>query len=167
MKSLKAIAPRESLLEVKKMSDKQVKFYKSIGVDLQNLIGISWLSIKKLRSDKMIVNSHVIGSLVALRRVEVDGFVNGNWENDIPKIELTILSESLDIEGQKNISVDKIFLDAKHYNDYKDKLNSHLAIPYKMETTKKGQKFEYDDSMPILELKDSLLNLTKPESAKK
>lgn len=116
----------------------------------------------------MVVNTHMIGTLMAVRKVEVDGFVDGEWKTEIPKVELTVMSESMDLDNQKNISVDKIILADKFYNQYKPLENKVVAVPYVLEVTKKGQKFDYDDAMPILELKDTFLNMVKMDlTAKK
>lgn len=111
----------------------------------------------------MVVNTHMIGTLMAVRKVEIDGFVDGEWKTEMPKIELTVMSESLDTDDQKNISVDKIILDSKHYNQYSALTSKIVAVPYRLDVTKKGQKWDYDETMPILELKDTFINLIKSE----
>ena len=113
----------------------------------------------------MVVNTNLIGLLMAVRKVEIDGFVDGEWKTEIPKVELTVMSESLDNDNQKNISVDKIMLDDKYYNQYAPLTNKVLAVPYKLEVTKKGQKFDFDDTMPIVELKDTFVNLMKQDKS--
>lgn len=115
----------------------------------------------------MQVNTHMIGTLVAVRKIEVDGFVDGEWKTEIPKAELTVMSESLDLDNQKNISVDKIILEDKYFNQYNALTSKVVAVPYVLETTKKGQKFDYDSSMPILELKDTFVNMIKLDNSNK
>lgn len=107
----------------------------------------------------MQVNTHMIGHLKGVRKVEVDGFVDGEWKTEIPKVELTVASESLDLDGQPTFSMDKLTMEDKYYNVYKPLINKVVAVPYVLEVTKKGQKWEYDDSMPILELKDTMVNM--------
>ena len=109
----------------------------------------------------MVVNTHMIGLLKAVRKVEIDGFVDGEWKTELPKVELTVMSESLDLDNQMNISVDKIIMEDKHYNKYNALTNEVVAVPYRLDVTKKGQKWEYDESMPIVELKESFINLIK------
>jgi len=114
----------------------------------------------------MVVNTHTIGKLVSVRRIEIDGFENGEWKTEMPRIELQVSSEGLDNDGELNFSLDKVVLDSKLYTKFKEKTGQVVAIPYKMETTKKGQKFEFDESMPILTLKDQLANLILTEKTK-
>ena len=114
----------------------------------------------------MVVNTHTIGTLVSVRRIEIDGFENGEWKTEMPRIELQVSSEGLDNDGELNFSLDKVTLDSKLYSKFKEKQGQVIAIPYKMETTKKGQKFEYDESMPILNMKDKLTNLIVVDKAK-
>lgn len=106
-----------------------------------------------------IMTTHMIGHLKGVRKVELDGFVDGKWTENIPQIELTVASESVDLDGQPVFSMDKFTLDSKHYNNYKALENKVVAVPYVLKTSKKGQTWEYDESMPILELKDTLLNM--------
>lgn len=114
-----------------------------------------------------LVNTHTIGELVSVRKIEVDGFEDGKWIEGIPMIELQVQSQSLDLEGQLNFSIDKVQLESKLYGNYSDKVGQVVGIPYCMETTKKGQKYYYDESMPILIFKDKLTNLLKADSSKK
>ena len=111
----------------------------------------------------MIINTHMIGTLIAVRKVEIGEFVDGNWENEVPKVELTVMSEGLDLENQKNVSVTKEFLDSKLFSKFEPLTGKHLAIPYKLETKKKGQSFEYDSEMPILELTGGLSTFIKAD----
>ncbi|MFT5874174.1 MAG: hypothetical protein ACI8WT_003134 [Clostridium sp.] len=114
-----------------------------------------------------MVNTLMIGKLVAVRRVEIGMFVDGNWDNEVPQVELTVMSTSPDLDGQPNFSMTKEFLDAKLFSKFNSLAGKFVAIPYMLDTKKDKQVWKFDDSMPILELKDDFTNFIKPNTDKK
>ena len=106
-----------------------------------------------------MINVLMIGKVKAVRRVELNGFVDKEWTENIPKIEVTIESEIPDDNGDINYSMDKQVFEATEYSKYKALEHKYVAVPYVMESSAKGQKWYADTNMPIFELKDSLANL--------
>ena len=113
-----------------------------------------------------MINVLMIGKVKAVRKVDLDGFVDKEWTQNIPKIEVTVESEIPDDNGDINYSMDKQILDATEYQNYKYLEHKIVAVPYVMESTKNGQKWYADTNTPIFELKDSLMNLIKQEDKK-
>ena len=113
-----------------------------------------------------MINTHMIGQLVAVRKVEIGEFVDGKWENEVPKVEITVMSKTLDLDGQSNMSMTKEFLDSKEFSKFNALSNKFVSIPYLLDTKKDKQIWKYDDSMPILELKDDFTKLVKSDTPK-
>jgi hypothetical protein len=105
----------------------------------------------------------MIGHLKGVRKIEVDGFVDGEWKTEIPMVELTVYSESLDLDNQPTFSMDKHNIEDKYFNKYKSLVNEVIAVPYLLEVTSKKQKWEFDKTMPILVLKDTLVSMVKTD----
>ena len=114
-----------------------------------------------------MINTLMVGKIKAVRRVELNGFVDKEWTENIPKIEVTIESEIPDDNGDINYSMDKQILDAKEYSKYKALEHKVVAVPYVLESTAKGQKWYVDTNTPIFELKDSMMNFIKVDKASK
>jgi len=110
-----------------------------------------------------MINVLMIGKVKAVRKVELDGFLDGTWTENISKIEVTVESEIPDDNGDTNYSMDKQVLDSTEYPLYKGLEHKVVAVPYVMESTKNGQKWYRDTNTPIFELKDTLINLIKQE----
>ncbi len=110
-----------------------------------------------------MINVLMIGKIKAVRKVELDGFVDGTWTENVPKIEIAVESEIPDDNGDINYSMDKQILEATEYPKYKALEHKVVAVPYVMDSTKNGQKWYPDTNTPMFELKDSLMNLIKQE----
>jgi len=113
-----------------------------------------------------MINTVMIGQLVAVRRVEIGMFVDGNWDNEVPQVEITVMSKSLDLEGQSNMSMTKEFLDSKLFKKFDELTGKFVAIPYILDTKKDKQVWKFDETMPVLELKDDFTKLVKSDAAK-
>ena len=110
-----------------------------------------------------MINVLMIGMIKAVRRIELDGFVDSKWTENIPKIEVTVESQIPDDNGDINFSMDKQIFDSSEYKKYKDLEHKYVAVPYVMDSSSKGQKWYPDKNTPILELKDSFLSMIKVE----
>jgi len=110
-----------------------------------------------------MVNVLMIGKVKAVRRIELDGFVDSKWTENIPKIEVTIESEIPDDNGDINYSMDKQILESSEYKKYKELEHKYVAVPYVMDSSAKGQKWYPDKNTHMFELKDSFANMIKTE----
>lgn len=108
-----------------------------------------------------MINVLMIGKIKAVRRIELDGFVDSKWTENIPKIEVTVESEIPDDNGDINYSMDKQILDSTEYKKYKDLEHKYVAVPYVMDSSAKGQKWYPDKNTPMFELKDSFSSMIK------
>jgi hypothetical protein len=109
------------------------------------------------------INTVLIGKIYSVRRVEIDGFDDdNNYVNGMPKIEVAFLSESIDDNGDVNPSMDKHIFEDTDYPKYKALENKVVAVPYILINDKK-QKWELDSNMPIVELKDTFMNMVKTD----
>jgi hypothetical protein len=113
-----------------------------------------------------MINVIMIGKIKAVRKVELDGFVDGKWTENIPKIEVTVESEIPDDNGDINYSMDKQVLEFTEYAKYKALEHKYVAVPYVMDSSAKGQKWYPDKNTPILELKGSLIDMIQPTTKK-
>lgn len=111
-----------------------------------------------------MINVLMIGKIKAVRRIELDGFVDSKWTENIPKIEVTVESEVPDDNGDINYSMDKQILEATDYKKYKDLEHKYVAVPYVMDSSAKGQKWYPDKNTPMFELKDSFMSMIKIEA---
>ncbi|WP_294966957.1 hypothetical protein [Sulfurimonas sp.] len=110
-----------------------------------------------------IINTLLIGKIYSVRRVEIDGFDDdGEYKNGMPRIEVAFLSESIDDNGDINPSMDKQHFDSTDYPKYKALENKVVDVPYILINDKK-QKWELDSNMPIVELKDTFMNMVKTD----
>ena len=115
----------------------------------------------------MQISTHMIGKIIGVRKVELDGFVDGEWKQEIPKVEITVMSESIDLDGQPTFSMDKQTFADTEYNRFHALNGKTVAVPYLLIVDGKKQKWEFDDSMPILELASNpLSSQIKKEPAK-
>jgi len=106
----------------------------------------------------MQITTHMFGKILGVRKVELDGFDNnGDWKQAIPKTEVTVMSESIDSDGQPTYSMDKHTFESTQYNRFLDLKDKYVAVPYKLQVDGKKQKWELDTSMPILELSSNPL----------
>jgi hypothetical protein len=110
-----------------------------------------------------MINVLMIGKIKAVRRIELDGFVDSKWTENIPKIEVTVESEIPDDNGDINYSMDKQILESSEYKKFKDLEHKYVAVPYVMDSSAKGQKWYPDKNTPMFELRDSFASMIKSD----
>ena len=104
------------------------------------------------------MTTHFVGKLLEVRPVETEDKKTNKIHYST---ELTVLFEGADESGYLKPSIDAIFADEEDYDTFKDKIGAFVAIPYNLSVNQWGQKWYFDKSMPVLELKENPLDYSK------
>jgi hypothetical protein len=109
------------------------------------------------------MTTHFIGRLLEVRPHEKEDKKTGKVEYST---ELSVMFEGLTEDGYLKPSIDSIYADEEDYDTFVDKIGSYIAIPYNLSVSQYGQRYYYDKSMPVLELKSNPLDYSKYKDKK-
>jgi len=109
------------------------------------------------------MTTHFIGRLLEVRPSEIK---DSKTDKIKYSTELTVMFEGITEDGYLKPSVESIYAEEEDYDIFKDKKGSYVAIPYNLSVNQWGMKWNYDKSMPVLELASNPLNYSKFDRTK-